>query len=346
MFSTEEVLDELQCCRDILKKLIDPRNYNYSYAFLESVGGGDGDGDGGGGGDNIEGVPNLDLKTIHDKLKNGKYQSKYELAADAEFWFESHCLRDKNIEKLRAIFWKEYKKCFSDDEDSRESASSDLKFYLYERVLALPSDRLETVTKILKGNENLACFNEFDVEMDKLQISTLYRLKAYIDSIPDEEFHNERYFLQCRDYSKNESLIMPIKERRELERKIVSLNDENKRSVYRLMRRYEPIPANSMKEKLRYNLKNVRFPNLWKIKGFVDLVYDQEEEKSVLSTEEVESLFDKILHMNAVRRRRVCDYISELEPTIERDVNSLLSDFHAFSNHTLRAIEHFVNSMG
>nr|CDS34980.2 hypothetical transcript [Hymenolepis microstoma]CDS34985.2 hypothetical transcript [Hymenolepis microstoma] len=307
-----------------------------SYAFLECVGGGGGD-------EEEKFVPRLDLRTMHNKLRKGKYQNKYELAADMNLLFERYHLKDKNVGKLLGIFREEYKKCFGDDY-SGVFASSDLKFYLFERILALPCDRLEKATKILRENVNLAIFDEFDIEMDKLELPVLYKLKAYIDSIPDREFFNERYFVHQGDRSKNQSLIMCRSERRGLSDKIDQLSDENKRNVYRLIRRYEPFPVDIKKEKLSYHLADVRFSHLWKIKGYVELLYEQEE-KRLISADEMASLCDKILHMNPEKRKVVCDRIIELDPTLPKDINEIFFRFHTFKNDTLRAIERFVNSM-
>ncbi|KAM3173840.1 hypothetical protein ACTXT7_011754 [Hymenolepis weldensis] len=303
MFSIKEVIDELECCRCLLKELIDPKNYVCSYIFLQYVGD-----------NNEEGVPHLDLKTIHDKLRNGKYQNKYEMVADVKLMLEEYCWKDKNRRKLKAIFKKEYEKKFGED-IAREFASSDLKFYLFERVLALPADRLEIAMKILEENRGSPSSNEYEVELDKLPIPMLYKLKAYIDSIPDKEFCNERYFEQHRDPSKNRSLIMSRSEKTALSEKIDQLNDENKRNMFQLIRRYESIPPYIEQRKLSYYLANVRFSNIWKIKGYAELLDAQDGNKS-MSEDERASLCDKILHMNSNNMKRVCDRINELEPAL------------------------------
>lgn len=303
-----------------------------SYIFLQYVGD-----------SNEEGVPHLDLKTIHDKLRNGKYQNKYEMLADVKLMFEEYCWKDKSCRELKAIFKEEYEKHFGED-ITREFASSDLKFYLFERVLALPSDRLETVMKILEENGGPTSSNECEIEVDKLPIPMLYKLKAYIDSIPDKEFYNERYFEQHRDPSKNRSLIMSRSEKAALSEKIDQLNDENKRNMFQLIRRYESIPPYIEQRKLSYYLANVRFSNIWKIKGYAELL-DAQDGNKPMSEDEKSSLCDKVLQMNAENMQRVCDRIKELEPAVPNDINEIFFCFHSLRNETLRAIERFVNSI-
>ncbi|VUZ48228.1 unnamed protein product [Hymenolepis diminuta] len=265
------------------------------------------------------------------------------MAADVKLMLEEYCWKDKNCRELEAIFKKEYEKKFGEDM-TREFASSDLKFYLFERVLALPSDRLEIAMKILEINGDSTSSNEYEVEVDKLPIPMLYRLKAYIDSIPDREFCNERYFEQHRDPSKNRSLIMSRSEKTALSEKIDQLNDENKRNMFQLIRRYESVSPYTEQRKLSYYLANVRFSNIWKIKGYVELL-DAQDGNKPMSEDEKSRLCDKILHMNAENMKRVCDRINELEPAAPTDINEIFFCFHSLKNVTLRAIERFVNSI-